>query len=112
MTKLVHRGYGFEVGPIHFERKSGDPATLLFNTLVNLAALATAFDLTDPEVTVVAIVGDDSLIGYTSDIPPISMSRDIEMLFNFHAKYEYVGGYAEFCSRYLVDTADGIRLVP
>lgn len=110
-TRLVSRGMGFEIPDVLFQRKSGDPSTLIFNTLINLCAIAAAIDVHDDRVLRVAVVGDDSLIAYEGK-PPHGVARDIEMLFNFHAKYEYIGGFADFCSHYLIQTADGVRLIP
>lgn len=100
-TKLVSRGLGFEVPDILYQRKSGDPSTLIFNTLINLTAIASVINIHDESILRVAVVGDDSLLAYNGE-PPLLVARDIEMLFNFHAKYEYIGGHVDFCSHYLV----------
>lgn len=110
-TKLAARGLGFEVNDVLFQRKSGDPSTLIFNTIINLCAIASVINIHDENVLRVAVVGDDSLVAYKGE-PPLGVARDIEMLFNFHTKYEYIGGHVDFCSHYLVQTAEGVRLVP
>ncbi|AYE53925.1 RNA polymerase [Tea plant line pattern virus] len=97
-------GIGFSTD---FQRRTGDACTYLGNTLVTLATLSFVYDLDSPDVGLIVVSGDDSLIGtFHSELP---REREIlcSTLFNFETKFPHNQPF--ICSKFLVEieTTDG-----
>nr|WFG33696.1 MAG: RNA-dependent RNA polymerase [Solanum nigrum ilarvirus 1]WFG33701.1 MAG: RNA-dependent RNA polymerase [Solanum nigrum ilarvirus 1] len=96
-------GVGFSVD---YQRRTGDACTYLGNTLVTLSVLSYVYDLSSPNILLVAASGDDSLIGSVSPLP-----RDNEdlcvSLFNLETKFPHNQPF--ICSKFLlvVECDDG-----
>lgn len=90
---------------VFFQRKSGDPATWLGNTMYTAALLAYAFPVKQAKISMFS--GDDSLIigpGLSSSIfldPTVfAQAFNLEAKVFFHYKYPY------FCSKFLIPVND------
>lgn len=60
-TKIYSRKYDFIVNT-GSQRKSGDPATFLFNTLVVMCLFANCYNLDSDNIICAVFGGDDSLL--------------------------------------------------
>ncbi|QJQ13983.1 ORF2a [Actinidia yellowing ringspot virus] len=91
-------GIGFSTD---FQRRTGDACTYLGNTLVTLATLAFVYDLDDPDVGLIVVSGDDSLIGTFERPLPRDKEHLCSTLFNFETKFPHNQPF--ICSKFLVE---------
>ncbi|UPT53696.1 MAG: hypothetical protein 1 [Zeugodacus cucurbitae negev-like virus] len=100
---------------VHYQRKSGDGATYIGNTMFNMAVLLYTLDihsLINNQLAFCTFSGDDSLI-FTPNVS-INLAEASYLcsnLFNLEVKLlKYRTPY--FCSKFFIPTPDGLLLVP
>jgi len=94
---------------VNYQRKSGDAATFIGNTLVLMSVVAALFDMDD--VVMGCFAGDDSLLvgcGLQHD-----RSDLCARVFNLESKFFNYSDSLYFCSKFLIPlTPDSFALVP
>nr|WNV36291.1 polyprotein [Rubber tree latent virus 1] len=99
---------GFDAG-IWFQRRTGDAATFLGNTLVVMGVLACVFNMQETHAG--AFAGDDSILFSTEDIYSIDKSFIASQLFNLESKF-FTFKSVYFCSKFLLNVNDRFVFLP
>nr|UTQ79654.1 replicase protein [Aphis craccivora nege-like virus 1] len=97
-------------GNIWYQRKSGDCATFLGNTLILMATLCTCYEMDDVRMGLFS--GDDSLLYFRKNtMQEFDQAFDIANVFNFESKlYFFKNSY--FCSKFLLRTNGVFHFIP
>jgi len=93
---------------IELQRKSGDATTALGNTIVNMIAVADAYEF--GEFLYAMFIGDDSVIALTYRIHASDVSEKMASIYNLDAKTTQ-SEYGFFCSAFIVKKAGKISFM-
>ncbi|UHM27606.1 MAG: RNA-dependent RNA polymerase [Fushun naranga aenescens virga-like virus 1] len=95
---------------VSYQRKSGDASTFTMNTFYLMAMLATLLPLEDAKLA--CFGGDDSLILGNEEFN-VNLSSITAILFNMESKYFRNYKYNYFCSKFVLQDAEGnVKLIP
>jgi len=92
------------------QRRSGESFTLLFNSIINMAALAYCFDLKN-DCHGGMICGDDSLLIFKNKMI-CDISDMLSRGFNFFGKYEDVSKAVYYVGKFILRIGEKYRVVP
>lgn len=94
-----------------YQRKSGDSATCLGNSLVAMIAIAYTSKLKKKDIICGYFIGDDSLLYIRKEIDGEKIVRNLMEVFNLNAKLvKKVYGY--MCSMFIIPTMEGYIAIP
>lgn len=110
-THIEFRKLGVRV-PTGVQRKSGDPGTFLFNTLVTMTMAAYCIDMHAPEVKGGVFGGDDSLIIIQGGRPPRMNLLHAAQVFNLNVKNLDTSKEINFASKFLIPRGGYLHLIP
>lgn len=95
---------------VSYQRKSGDASTFTMNTFYLMAMLATLLPIEDSKLA--CFSGDDSLILGDEQFN-VNLSSITAILFNMESKFFRKYKYNYFCSRFVLQDAEGyVKLIP
>ncbi|MEN2499586.1 MAG: hypothetical protein MHMPM18_003788 [Marteilia pararefringens] len=109
ITTLFDRQFGLRQ-PIAFQRKSGDASTFCGNTLLTMAALASAYPV--HKAMGGAFGGDDSVIFFPTNVDVEDRSQYIMNVFNLFTKIEVFENSIYFASKFFINVHGAWWAVP
>nr|WMK31240.1 285.6 kDa replicase [Rose latent virus 1] len=94
---------------LQFQRKSGDAATFIGNTIVLMGVLSYLFDFS--RIAFGAFGGDDSILWAPADVFARDQSYTCATLFNLESKFLKFESFY-FCSKFIINVGDNWYVVP